>query len=143
MVFPVHHIIGGIHMVFVHQVASTRRSNIMRRIHIEAAISPDMSRRVRRIDIGNKRVLCAAQERDGRNECCDNGYHSLDDSSIHKKQLLTISQAKPPGRCPTDHISYSCRSAGRRSLHNKSSRAAGYERLSDTSSSRWHCSSCC
>src|SRR5579872_6086923 len=107
MVFPVHHVIGRIYVVFVHQVASTRWSDIVRRIHIEAAVGPNMGRRVRRIDIGNKRVLRPAQERDGQKERCDGGHHSLDDSYIHKKQLLTISQAELPGLYPTDHISYS------------------------------------
>ena len=42
MIRPIDHVIGGEHMIPVHQVASTRRSNIMRSIHIQSAIFPDM-----------------------------------------------------------------------------------------------------
>jgi hypothetical protein len=60
MIFPVDHIIRGIHMVLIHKITAPRGSDIVRRIDVKPAVSPDMRRRVGRIDIRNKRVLGGA-----------------------------------------------------------------------------------
>ncbi len=42
MIRPVNHIISREYMIAVHQVTSTRRSNVMRSVHIQSAIFPYM-----------------------------------------------------------------------------------------------------
>ena len=42
MVCPMYHVVGGKHMILVHQVATARRCDVMGGIHIQASVGPDM-----------------------------------------------------------------------------------------------------
>ena len=42
MVCPMYHVVGGKHMILVHQVATASRCDVMGGIHIQASVGPDM-----------------------------------------------------------------------------------------------------
>jgi hypothetical protein len=73
VILPVDHIIGGIHVILVHKVATPGRSDVMRRIYIQPAILPHMGGGIGRIDIGDKRVLRPAPKRKGQQQIDEEG----------------------------------------------------------------------
>ena len=42
VVGPVHHVVGGKHMILVHQVATARRIDVMGGIDIQTSVGPDV-----------------------------------------------------------------------------------------------------